>query len=102
MKQLRKRTVDKVIKECFWEGFQQGLGDGLRGALEYASTSGLYSYNPIRSIALDAGYDEAQRLFKEHIVRLNTGRRWISMGYEYKVPNEVYNKCYIEAGLLSR
>lgn len=37
----RKRTVDRVIEECFWSGFWDGLNARTTGGLEYASTSGV-------------------------------------------------------------
>jgi hypothetical protein len=102
---LRKRTVDKVITEAHWEGFQHGLSDS-HVCLSYASTSGLYSYNPIRTIAYGAGHDLAQKLLSDHVAQLEKtragGRRELRMPFEYKVAGSVYTECYGEAHLAVR
>jgi hypothetical protein len=98
---LKRKTVDRVIQECYWEGFQSGLGDGLSGGLEYSSTSGLYSYNGVRRIAETAGYEAAVGLIEAAIerraARQRGGRQKISMGFRYEVPGEVVAACYAEA-----
>lgn len=98
---LRKRTVDKVIKDAFWEGFQGGLSEHSTG-LEYSSTSGLYAYNGVRRIALHAGYELAAQLLSEHLERVTArerGERPLAMPFEYKIPGSVYAECYGEAQL---
>lgn len=98
---LKRKTVDRVIRECYWEGFQSGLGDGLSGGLEYGSTSGLYSYNGVRRIAEKAGHDAAVALIdaalERRTARERGGRQHISMGFRYEVPGEVVAACYAEA-----
>lgn len=100
---LSKRKVDKVVEECFWEGFQSGLGDGICGGLEYASTSGLYSYNGVRRIAERAGYALAQQVLQEHVERIECRARGererMSLGFRYKIPGSVWAECYGEARL---
>ena len=103
---LRRKTVDRVVRECFWNGFQSGLCDGLCGGLEYASTSGLYSYNGVRRIAEKAGYETAQGLIEAAIERRGareSGERVrFGPGFKYAVPAEVAAACYAEARITDR
>lgn len=103
---LRKRTVDRVIKDAFWEGFQSGLGGGVCGGLEYASTSGLYGYNGVRAIAERAGYELAERVLAEHVeylVAKESGERWnLRLGFRYEIPGKVIAECYGEARIAHR
>jgi hypothetical protein len=106
MARLRRKTVDRVIRECFWDGFQKGLCDGFCGGLEYASTSGLYGYNGVRRTAERAGYETAQELIEAALerrqARARGEREKFGPGFTYRIPGEVVAACYAEARIADK
>lgn len=102
-RRLNRRKLEKVVTDGFWRGFCQGLGDGLKGGLEYASTSGLYDYNAVRRIAENAGWTFAQQVFADYEdrkARKEAGRpRRLSTGLKYDIPASVWAECYAAGGI---
>jgi hypothetical protein len=94
----KRRTINHIIETSFWDGFQDGIGGNSRTALEYASDSGWYRYNPAHRKAYNAGYDLALDLIEKRIAeRLDENkraRRFFGQRFRYAVPGHVYRECY--------
>lgn len=87
------KLIDKVIDEAFWEGFQDGLGGGSAACLEYGSGSGRYHLNGVRRIAVQAGWEEAQRLVDEALTR-RSSKKFTLRSWRYEIPASVVAECY--------
>lgn len=95
----RKHTVERVVEEAYWDGFFACLENGSpTGALEYASTSGLYQYNGCRRIAYKAGYAYCEEVLAERAHRLSEGHRGLPFLFiKREVPGRVMADAYGEA-----
>jgi hypothetical protein len=95
---LRKRKVNKIIEESFWEGFQAGLSNGI-----YLLSYSEYRYCEVHKIAAAAGRELARSLLREHVERIAARERGeprkLSTGFRYKIPASVYAECYGAARL---
>lgn len=99
MRLRKKSSINKLIEECYWYGFQQGLGDGLCNGLEYTEhplqlRMSLDRINEVRAIAEKAGYDHAQELLEAATKRRANGQDRFYGGFKYEVPGAVYAECY--------
>ncbi len=100
----KQKTVNWIIRDNHWRGFQHGLTDSSRCALEYASRSGWYQYNGIRLIAYEAGYDLAQQVLTERDRRKSADSEWVRVfgkTFQYQIPASLYRRCYDEVGLFA-
>ena len=92
---FKRRRVQKIVRDAFWQGFLHGLGMRSTAGLDFASNSGLYQYNDIRRIAEDAGYHLALTALDAH---QQPQRRWVR-GAPYEIPARVWADCYAAADL---
>lgn len=95
----RKRTVEYIVEDGYWEGFFACLCNGSPTAmLEYQSDSGWYQYNDCRRIAYKAGYEFCEQVLKERAERLADNRlNWFTI--DRKIPGRVMAEAYGAARL---
>jgi hypothetical protein len=88
----KKNLTEEIVRIGFFEGFMEGVSDGDRDPrLEYGSASGtLCSYNGVRRISHQYGYDFAKAVMKHREGKL------IALTPEYKIPTECWSACYSE------
>lgn len=90
---LRKKRVDAVVEENYWHGFFECLygNESQIDPLEYASTSGYYSYNGIRQIAYGHGVRDCL------VVLRNRASERFRARPDREVPARVYAEAYAAA-----
>lgn len=88
----KKRVLEKVVTDAYWDGFFQYLGNGLSGSLSFASDSGMTWANEARDIAYAAGWAYAEEVLRTREEKKGQRFGWFTVNRD--VPGKVMAECY--------